>query len=52
MVLPQLHWSVFFDDFFVIAAEEEASHIHLVQRSLFELVGWATSSERSLASKL
>ena len=30
----------------MIAAEEEASHIHLVQRSLFELVGWATSSEK------
>ena len=46
MVLLQLHWSVFFDDFSVIAAEEEVSHIHLMQRSLFELVGWATSSEK------
>ena len=46
MVLLPLHWSVFLDDFFVIAAEEEADHIHFVQRSLFELVGWATSSEK------
>ena len=46
VVLLQLHWSVFFNDFFMIAAEEEADHIHFVQRSFFELVGWATSSEK------
>ena len=46
VVLLQLHWTVFFDDFFMIAAEEEAGHIHFVQRGFFELVGWATSSEK------
>ena len=47
-----MHWSVFFDDFFVIAAEEEAGHIQFVQRSLFELVVWATSSEKESGFQL
>ena len=46
MVILQLHWSVFYDDFFLVAADEEAEHIHIVQHSFFELLGWATSAEK------
>ena len=46
VILLQLHWSVFYDDFFLVAADDEAVHIHFVQCSFFELVGWATSSEK------
>ena len=46
VILLQLHWSVFYDDFFLVAADDEAEHIHFVQCSFFELVGWATSSEK------
>ena len=44
--LLQLHWSCYFDDFFLVAAAEESEHIHLIQSGFFSLLGWATSSEK------
>ena len=46
VTLLQLHWSCYFDDFFLVAASAEAEHIHLIQKGFFELLGWATSSEK------
>ena len=44
--LLQLHWSCYFDDFFLVAAAEESEHIHFIQSGFFSLLGWATSSEK------
>ncbi|CAE7340175.1 unnamed protein product [Symbiodinium sp. CCMP2592] len=46
VVLLQLHWSCYFDDFFLVAAQSEAEHVHLIQRGFFDLLGWSTSSEK------
>ena len=44
--LLQLHWSCYFDDFFLVAVAEESEYIHLIQSGFFSLLGWATSSEK------
>ena len=41
-----LHWTVFFDDFYLVASEQERKHIDLAQRVLFQLLGWEVSSEK------
>ena len=46
VTLLQLHWSCYFDDFFLVAASAEAEHVHMIQKGFFELLGWATSSEK------
>ena len=44
--LLHLHWSCFFDDYFLVGAVEEAKHLHIIQKGFFDLLGWATSSEK------
>ena len=41
-----LHWTVFFDDFFLVASEQEIRHVDMAQRLLFQVLGWETSSEK------
>ena len=41
-----LHWTVFFDDFYLIASEQECKHIDLAQQVLFQLVGCEVSTEK------
>jgi len=46
VALFNLHWTVFFDDFYLIASEQERRHIDLAQSVLFQLLGWEVSSEK------
>ena len=41
-----LHWTVFFDDYFLVASELEERHVDMAQRLLFQILGWETSSEK------
>ena len=42
----KFHWTVFFDDFYLIASKPESRHIELAQQLFFQLVGWEVSSEK------
>ena len=44
--LLRIHWSVYFDDYVVVASAEEKCHLDLVLRSYFALIGWETSDEK------
>ena len=44
--LFRLHWSIYFDDFFLVSSEAEMRHVDLTQSVLFELLGWETSEEK------
>ena len=44
--LLRIHWSVYFDDYVVVASAEEKSHLDWVLRSNFTLIGWETSDEK------
>ncbi|CAE7799792.1 unnamed protein product [Symbiodinium sp. CCMP2592] len=49
--LLHIHWSVFFDDYVVVASPEEKGHLDLVLRSYFALIGWETSDEKDAGFK-
>ena len=44
--LFSIHWSVYFDDFVLVASEPECKHLDMIQGGLFSLLGWETSSEK------
>eukprot|EP00435_Cladocopium_sp_Y103_P014075 s1805_g3.t1 len=46
VVLFNLHWTVYFDDFFLVAEVHECGHVDLAQRLLFMITGWQTSDEK------
>ena len=46
VTLFQMHWTVFFDDYYLVASEHEARHVDLAQELIFRLLGWETSSEK------
>ena len=46
VVLFLMHWTCFFDDFFLVSGRDESEHLHWVQHSLFTLLGWETSSDK------
>eukprot|EP00435_Cladocopium_sp_Y103_P032952 s285_g8.t1 len=46
VVLFSLHWTVYFDDFFLVAEVHETAHVDLAQRLLFSITGWQTSDEK------
>eukprot|EP00435_Cladocopium_sp_Y103_P052177 s900_g16.t1 len=46
VIVFNLHWTVYFDDYFLVAAVHEAKHIDLAQKLLFQLTGWQTSDEK------
>lgn len=41
-----LHWTQFFDDYFLVAGEAEKTHVDLIQSAFFALLGWETASEK------
>ena len=44
-----LHWTVYFDDFYTVAASEEKCHINMATDLVFELLGWEISAEKGAA---
>ncbi|CAE7689738.1 unnamed protein product [Symbiodinium necroappetens] len=46
LVFFDLHWTQFYDDYFLIAGESESPHINLIQESFYALLGWETASEK------
>ena len=44
-----LRWTVYFDDFYTVAANEEKCHINMTTDLVFELLGWEISSEKGAA---
>ena len=46
VVIFKLHWTVFFDDFYLVASKAETKHVDMTQQLLFQLVGWEVSSEK------
>lgn len=41
-----LHWTVYFDDYFLVAEVSEAKHVDMAQQLLFLPLGWRTSDEK------
>ena len=41
-----LHWTQFYDDYFLVASEKENQHVDLIQTSFFTLLGWETATEK------
>ena len=41
-----LHWTVYFDDYFLVAGLPESRNIDLAQQVLFLMTGWQTSDEK------
>eukprot|EP00435_Cladocopium_sp_Y103_P010662 s4477_g2.t1 len=46
VVLFNLHWTVYFDDYFLVAEVHESRHVEMAQQLLFLLLGWETSNEK------
>ena len=46
IVVFSLHWTVYFDDFFLVATVHDSKHVDIAQRLLFQLTGWQTSDEK------
>ena len=44
--LFKLHWSCYFDDFFIVEKPSLAKHSAFMVDNLFALLGWATSNEK------
>ena len=41
-----LHWTQYFDDFFMVGGPGEDRHLDMAQRLLFQILGWETSVEK------
>lgn len=46
VVILALHWTVFFDDYYLVASTPEIRHVDMAQQLLFRILGWETSSEK------
>eukprot|EP00435_Cladocopium_sp_Y103_P044001 s1511_g12.t1 len=46
VVIFNLHWTIYFDDFFLVAEVHECTHVDMAQRLLFTITGWDTSDEK------
>ena len=46
VVIFKLHWTVSFDDFYLVASKAETKHVDMTQQLFFQLVGWEVSSEK------
>ena len=46
VVIFGLHWTVYFDDYFLVAEVSESRHVDMAQQLLFMILGWQTSSEK------
>ena len=45
-VIFKLHWSVYFDDFFLIESKAQSRHTGMVVTSFFSMLGWDVSDEK------
>ena len=45
-VIFKLHWSVYFDDFFLIESKAQSRHTGMVVASFFTMLGWDVSDEK------
>ena len=45
-VIFKLHWSVYFDDFFLIENKAQSRHTGMVVTSFFTMLGWDVSDEK------
>eukprot|EP00435_Cladocopium_sp_Y103_P069804 s179_g34.t1 len=46
VILFNLHWTVYFDDYFLVAEIHESKQVDVAQKLLFTLTGWQTSDEK------
>ena len=46
MILFAFHWSVFYDDFFVVGNSVESRHLDVMLKGFFALLAWETSTEK------
>ena len=46
VVIFGLHWTVYFDDYFLVAEIHQAKHVDMAQQLLFMILGWETSDEK------
>ena len=46
VVIFGLHWTVYFDDYFLVAEVRESRHVDMAQQLLFQILGWETSDEK------
>ena len=46
MILFAFHWSVFYDDFFIVGDSTESKHLDMMQKGFFALLAWETSTEK------
>ena len=46
VVIFGLHWTVYFNDYFLVAKVFEAKHVDMAQQLLFMVLGWQTSDEK------
>ena len=44
--LFRLHWTCYFDDYVLVACEQELEHLNLIQSGFFSMMGWNTSAEK------
>ena len=42
----KLHWSVYFDDFFLVETKAQSRHTGMVVSSFFSMLGWDVSNEK------
>ena len=46
VVIFGLHWTVYFDDYFLVAEVHESKHVDMAQQLLFMILNWQTSDEK------
>ena len=46
VVVFGLHWTVYFDDYFLVAEIHESKHVDMAQQLLFMILNWKTSDEK------
>ena len=46
VVIFKFHWTVFFDDFYLVSSVAESRHMEVAQKLFFQLVGWEVSREK------
>ena len=44
--LFRLHWTCYFDDYVLVACEQELEHLNLIQSGFFSMMGWNISAEK------
>lgn len=50
VVIFRLHWTVFVDDFYLVASLDESKHVDMAQKLFFQLIGWQVGERGGLWS--